>query len=106
MINGRVPGWNRLHPEAGLWAWTDPDPAFDRAITLDGREREVRDPSPSGLASVFPPPEGRRLGPTLTARSMGLLVVITLPEVTDRGDMHSALEALVAIGALPLGDTR
>lgn len=98
MIRARVPGWAESSDAAGHWRFTDPDEDYawrghPRYVDIDGRERS--------RVLVAPQMAGTHVGPSLLGFAAGLSVFVVLPETVDKSDLRAAIDAVVAIGALP-----
>lgn len=88
-----VPAWAEVLQPDEVWTFTDPDPDYEgRYVQVVACERQV---------PTVPEMEGKQVGPTVVAYANGMSLHITLPWVSDGGDAWSALEACVAIDALP-----
>lgn len=94
MIRARVPGWVETSDEPGHWRWTDPDEDYSgRYVEVDGRS--------SDHIPVAEPMEGKHVGPRLVAYHSKVSLFVVLPNMVDSGDLRSAMDAAVAIDALP-----
>lgn len=94
MIVFRVPHWHRVELGPSSWRFTDPDEDYrGRYVEVHGDFRQQL---------TVPELVGKVVGPTLIAyNGSGSCLHVTLPHVTDATERLAAIEAAVAIDALP-----
>lgn len=93
LIRRRVPTWIETAPTGFVRRFTDPDEDWSgRYVEVDGRVQQVL--TVDEMADT-------QVGPTVIGYHGGMCVRTVLPHVSDHHYRMRAINAAVAIGALP-----
>jgi hypothetical protein len=93
LIRRRVPDWWETIRAEHVVRFTDPDEDWSgRYIEVDGRVQDTL---------VVDDLAGTSVGPTVIGFARGMCVRTVVPHVSDHADRERAINAAVAIGALP-----
>lgn len=94
LVRRRVPDWRETAQAEHVVRFTDPSDDYSgRYIEIDGRARDD--------VLVVEELAGTHMGPTVIGYAAGMCVRTVLPHLSDHTDRMRAINATVAIGALP-----